>query len=368
MGPANYAHIFARLKKVVERRKGWEACCPVHDDRTASLSINLGERGQLLMRCHASDKCDWRQVAEVIGVPETDFFPDAHEVGTNGRRRDGEDQREFVCSYDYRDEADRLLYQVCRWRNPKTFSQRRPNPDRARDRSAPEWVYSMAGVRRVLYKLPQLLRRLDEEPRRWVLVLEGEKAVDRAWDCGLVATSAQGGANAGSWTHPSYWETLKGCNVVLCPDNDPYDDRLGYSPGAAHMERVGRTLVGWANRVVWLDLPGLPPKGDFWDWCEGKTRKESREKVKRLVRDSKDWQPKLTPADLAALSAVARHEAGSKLKPSSMDEVQGSIGSRLARMQSAADDAQRAGIARDMAAYVTSAVTHLEKTVEGTRP
>jgi len=42
----------------------WMACCPVHDDRTPSLSINSGNDGKVLVHCHAG--CDQRDVIAVL--------------------------------------------------------------------------------------------------------------------------------------------------------------------------------------------------------------------------------------------------------------------------------------------------------------
>lgn len=37
----------------------WMACCPVHEDRSPSLSISAGNDGKILVRCHAGcDQCD----------------------------------------------------------------------------------------------------------------------------------------------------------------------------------------------------------------------------------------------------------------------------------------------------------------------
>ena len=57
--------------------------------------------------------------------------------------------RRIVAEYSYRDEQGALLYQAVRY-EPKKFSFRRPDAKR-------EWVWSLKGVRRVLYRLPELL-------------------------------------------------------------------------------------------------------------------------------------------------------------------------------------------------------------------
>ena len=42
----------------------WMACCPVHDDRTPSLSISDSDDGRVLVYCHAG--CDQRAVIEAL--------------------------------------------------------------------------------------------------------------------------------------------------------------------------------------------------------------------------------------------------------------------------------------------------------------
>ena len=51
----------------------WTACCPAHEDRTASLSIALGDRG-VVARCFAG--CTTEAIADAIGVPLFEWFDD----------------------------------------------------------------------------------------------------------------------------------------------------------------------------------------------------------------------------------------------------------------------------------------------------
>ena len=90
-----------------------------------------------------------------------------------------------VAVYDYRDEQNHLLYQVCRFK-PKRFLRRRPHPE-----LPGEWDYHTAGVRSVLYRLPELLAR----PEEVVFFVEGEKDADGLLARGYLATTAAGGAN-----------------------------------------------------------------------------------------------------------------------------------------------------------------------------
>jgi putative DNA primase/helicase len=61
--------------------------------------------------------------------------------------------------------------------DPKDFKQRRPDGNG-------RWVWSLKGVRLVLYRLPELLRRANET----VFICEGEKDVHALESLGLLAT------------------------------------------------------------------------------------------------------------------------------------------------------------------------------------
>ena len=68
--------------------------------------------------------------------------------------------------FDYRDEDSKLLYQVVRFAG-KNFKQRRPHGNG-------EWLWKLDGVRRVPYRLPELLKSAGN-----LFIVEGEKDVER---------------------------------------------------------------------------------------------------------------------------------------------------------------------------------------------
>ncbi len=166
-----------------------------------------------------------------------------------------------VETYPYRDKTGALLYEVVRkhcldengkdridplTRKPeKTFCQRRPDGKGG-------WIYDLKGVKRVLYRLPELTAADLSEP---VYITEGEKHADRLAAIGFIATSAPMGA--GKWK-PEFSESLRRRNVVIIPDND--------EPGRAHGAKVAAALSGIAASVKVLELPGLLPKGDVIEW------------------------------------------------------------------------------------------------------
>lgn len=151
-----------------------------------------------------------------------------------------------TATYDYLDEQGELLYQVCRTK-PKGFFQRRPDENGG-------WINSTTGVRRVLYRLPELFAA---DTSATIFICEGEKDVDALRELELVATTNAGGA--GKWRE-EYNEHLRGRNVVILPDND--------GTGQEHAESVARSLSRITASVKVVGLPGLPDKGDVSDWIK----------------------------------------------------------------------------------------------------
>lgn len=152
--------------------------------------------------------------------------------------------------YDYRDEGGAVIFRVERrvQDGRKTFLQHGPD-------GSGGFVCRkgcMQGVRRLLYRLPELL---NADRDAVVFVCEGEKDADRLASAGLVATTNPGGA--GKFL-PDYVPHLTGRNVVVLEDND--------QPGRDHAADVVTKLSGAAKSVAVLRLPGLPEKGDVSDW------------------------------------------------------------------------------------------------------
>lgn len=148
--------------------------------------------------------------------------------------------------YSYTDEGEKLLYQVIRL-EPKDFRQRRPDGNGG-------WIWSLGGIRRVLYRLPQL--RTSIERGETIYIVEGEKDADALCELGLTATTNAGGAN--KW-RSEYAETLSGADVIIVGDND--------QAGRDHVALVASSLAGIARRVRVLDIaaawPACPRRAIF---------------------------------------------------------------------------------------------------------
>ncbi|HJR06626.1 MAG TPA: AAA family ATPase [Pyrinomonadaceae bacterium] len=166
--------------------------------------------------------------------------------------------KQIAAQYDYRDEQGGLIYQVCRT-EPKGFFQRRPDEHGG-------WIRNLDGVRRVLYRLPELLA---SDSSTTVFICEGEKDADALSEHGLLATTNSGGA--GKW-QDEYNETLNNRHVVILPDND--------EAGREHAVKTANLLKTVAASVRLVELPGLPEKGDVSDWLNnGGTVKHLQEIV-----------------------------------------------------------------------------------------
>lgn len=249
-------NVLTRLNNVKQRGDNkWQALCPAHEDKKASLSISRGKDGRVLLKCHAG--CNVDDICKELGIQKGDLFVSKT---TSGQ------QQNIVATYNYMDENGTLLFQAVRYQ-PKNFKQRRLNGKGG-------WINNLKGVRRVLYRLPQLLAA---DPHDWVFLVEGEKDADRLAQLGLVATTSPMGA--GKW-RDEYAEFLRDRKVVILPDND--------DPGRKHAEDVAQSLSSRAAEVRILELPSLPDKGDVSDWLNAGGTKE---KLLELVERAKPYTP-----------------------------------------------------------------------------
>lgn len=221
----------------------WNLRCPLHEDSTASLGIKDGDTA-IVVKCQA-------------GCESRDLLTHIRELGfeTGGKKRE-RPQREakptIVQAYDYRNGAGELVYQVVRY-HPKTFRQRRPD-------GSGGWIWKMAGVDRVLYRLPEILQAVAGG--RTIYVVEGEKDADSLSSIGIDATCNSGGA--GKWSK-AYSKTLEGARVVILPDKD--------KAGRDHAAQV-MGMTPWASI---LELPGNAKDPADWIAAGG-----TREQLERL--------------------------------------------------------------------------------------
>lgn len=246
------SELLSRLEGVRPVSGGWMARCPAHDDRNPSLSVTERD-GKLLLRCHAG--CETPAILAALGLTMADLFSDG--ASENASKR-------IVETYPYLNETGRLLFEVLRF-EPKAFRQRRPDGKGG-------WLWNVNGVRRVLYRLPEVLQAKS------VLIVEGEKDIETARKLGLVATCNPGGA--GKW-RPEYSESLRGKRVAVICDAD--------APGLAHGRDVARSLIAVAGSIRLIEA--LPQAKDLTQWVAAGGKRDA---LLTMIREA----PKLTAADI----------------------------------------------------------------------
>jgi len=148
----------------------WRCLCPAHDDHDPSLSI-IERDGKVLLTCRAG--CE--QNAVIKALQRRGLWVN-RDNGPNGSQH-------FLAIYDYRDEGGEVLYQVCRTPD-KSFPQRRPDGNGG-------WTWGLGAVRRVPYRLPELISTPVDE---LVYIVEGEKdAINLNRAFGVATTCSPGG-------------------------------------------------------------------------------------------------------------------------------------------------------------------------------
>ena len=164
----------------------------------------------------------------------------------------------ILATYPYHDESGAILFEVVRFdtADPKhRFSQRRPDGKGG-------VIWDIKGVRRVLYRLPELIAAVKAGQR--VYICEGERDSNTAVALGCVATTMPGGV--GKW-RTEYDKFFRGGDVVVVSDNDPQakDPNTGKPqfhpngkpvlPGQDHAANVVRRMLKVAAHVRTIIFP-----------------------------------------------------------------------------------------------------------------
>ncbi len=242
----------------------FKGTCPAHDDHQASLSLKL-EGDRVLLNCFAG--CDFSNVSEKLGVDPKELSDKHYQDNPPPRKS------KTVAEYVYKNPDGSPRFVVIRKENKK-FLQARINPD-----GSPE--YSMTGISRVPYRLPQLIEAIEKG--KTLLLVEGEKDVETAEKLGFIATTFPQGAGK-SEVADQCIEWLKDAEVVLIPDND--------ESGQSHMQMIGEKLIPVARSIRLLQLPDLGEKEDLSDWVQ---KGGTGEELKKLVDHSPIFTPSGSP-------------------------------------------------------------------------
>lgn len=230
--------VFEVLKE--EQNGEYLACrCSLKCHSTATVRMWCGHTGALCMKCWGG--CDCLEMLRAVGKSWKDCYP----ADTAWEKV----ERTCTAKYNYKDEAGNILYRKVRLEpgyggSDKTFVQeRRIGPNR--------WEKGLGDVRRVLYRLPELLAA---PPGRLVFVVAGEKDADTMARYGFVATTNVGGERE-EW-HRGYNAAFAGRDVMVVADND--------ATGLRHANEVCGALMLVARTVGRCVMP--EPYKDVTDY------------------------------------------------------------------------------------------------------
>lgn len=254
-----------------------QALCPVHEDRTPSLSVDWkpDRGGMVVLYCHACQAAaSAEDLTAALGLVVADLFDEpptaprspqpARQPGRRVPNRLGglpnrltgpgdptvvQGWRE-VCAYPYVEAGGEVLAEVLRQerlvrdpgadpqsepRREKRFTQRRAGPDG-------QWEAKAADPP-MLYRLPDVLAAIAAGQEVWLV--EGEKDADALADADVAATTNAGGAGT---FPPVLVEHLAGARVVCAIDRD--------AAGYRRAGELSRRLAGVAAELR-LVLPAV---------------------------------------------------------------------------------------------------------------
>jgi hypothetical protein len=223
--------------------------CPNHEDQHESLSINSKKDVFLCAPCNAGGTA-WQFAAFLARLdpgdkPSVTAWLKGRGL-LNGRQtaKAANGRRQCVAEYVYRDAtgnsvARKLRFEPGRDGRKKEFSWQRWDGG--------AWVDGLGSEKMPLYRLPEI----QNEP--FVILTEGEKDADAGAKLEL-ATTTSGGVNSFRDDHA---HMLRGKDVVIVADAD--------GAGRNHAQKVARLLLGKAESLKLLELPGAK---DLSEWVE----------------------------------------------------------------------------------------------------
>jgi len=255
----NWELFCSKLEQVKHNNNSIVAICPSHNDKSPSLTASCNSE-KILVKCQAG--CSFDAVVSVLGMEQSQFFAPKEKLLS----------KKIVARYRYEDKEGNHAFDVVRF-EPKNFRPQRP-----------DGKWSLEGVERVPYRLPQMLEAI--QVGKGIVLVEGEKDVEAATNIGLVATTFAGGA--GKW-HKEYSKWFQEAKVICLPDND--------DAGRKGMHIIATEIVKVAKSVRWLELPDLPEKGDLSDWLNNPDNDKKVFEI--LVTNAPQWDPNYLHITLA---------------------------------------------------------------------
>lgn len=243
--------------------------CPAHEDRSPSLSVSKGTTVDVVFNCHAGCERDdilaalhltWKDILgggknseEYKAYKAEQWMPCQAPPERKGINCPGHKAAE----YKYTDENGKLLYAVARCSRKgqgcQGFRQWTPNPERPYGK---DWWVPQS-VRKVLYRLAEVIAAAKAGKRIWIL--EGEKDVDRmkADFPDEVATTIAAGAGSKKWKAEFCRYLMGASEVIIVADCD--------NTGLNFAEEVFRHVSKVVKKVKVVCTPVMEDGADFSD-------------------------------------------------------------------------------------------------------
>src|SRR5688572_6911374 len=98
-----FSEVLKHFPNARKNGSGYVSRCPVHEPdgerHNPSLSLKPGDNGGTVIHCHAG--CAKKDIVAAVGLTMADLMPERNGNGQSGKR--------IVATYDYTDEAGKLL-------------------------------------------------------------------------------------------------------------------------------------------------------------------------------------------------------------------------------------------------------------------
>ena len=242
------------------------ARCPCHNDRQASLSVGVGDGGNIVLHCFAG--CDTSDIVKELGFTMRDLFVDLKpgDVFPSYSVPKEQETAHFEAEYIYPGGLKKVKMRKADGGKYMYWMHREGDT----------WKKGRKEIEPGLFTAGEVLR----DP---VYLVEGEKDVYTMLVMGFSAATLPDGANS-KWC-PEYAKALKGKNVLIIQDND--------DPGREFSQRVAGGLSGSAGSVKILDLstvwPEIPEHGDVTDMANAIGIDTASGIIPSLANETGEW-------------------------------------------------------------------------------
>jgi 5S rRNA maturation endonuclease (ribonuclease M5) len=194
--------VLSRLERVRKTGPGWTAACPAHKDTHPSLSVRIGDREQILVKCWAG--CPLESILAALGLQARELFPSGDGADAYPRRTPATPQRHSGCTLSDYASAKGLSVDflrslgVAEMRYQGSPSVRFPYLDASGQEICVRFRVSLdgdvkvrtkAGVKHCLYGLNRLGQAREAG---YVLIVEGESDAQTLWQAGYPAIGLPG--------------------------------------------------------------------------------------------------------------------------------------------------------------------------------